>query len=63
MSDQEPMFIGQVYNFVYLSTNPKCNQVYAEGQQQQQQTFMSEHCITLALGLMAKVILHFMMVK
>lgn len=61
MSDPEPMFIGPVYNFVYLSANLKCDQVYGEGKQQK--TFMPEHCITFALGLMAKVTLHFMMVK
>jgi len=61
MSDPEPMFIGSVYNFVYLSTNLKCDQVNGEGQQQR--TSMPEHCITFATGLMAKAVLHFMMVK
>jgi len=28
VSEPEPMFIGTVYNFVYLSTNLKCDQVY-----------------------------------
>jgi len=60
VSEPEPMFIGPVYNFVYLFTNLKCSQVYGG---QQQRTFMPEHCITFALGVMAKVILHFMMVK
>jgi len=61
MSDPESMFIGPVYNCVYLSTNLKCDQVYGEGKQQR--TFMPAHCITFALRLIAKVTLHFMMVK
>jgi hypothetical protein len=60
MSEPEPMFIGPGYNFVYLSTNLKCDKVYGG---QQQRTFMPEHCITFAFGLMPKVILHFMMAK
>jgi hypothetical protein len=44
-----------------LFASLKWDQGYEE--HKQQMTLMSEHCITFSFGLMAKVILHFMMVK